>query len=214
VLTGQGLWAKTARRTMGIFDIAYLRLLPNITVMAPADKNDLEAMLEFSSTLESPSAIRYPRGAAFSRQDSVPFTPIKLGKAEVLRQGSDVAIIACGAMVQACLDAADILANINIHAAVVNARFVKPLDESLIVDLYHRHKALVTVEEGVVRGGFGSAVLEALETGGHIHNERKPVKCLGLPSEFITFDSRKSLLEKYGLSAQKIAESVKKVLQG
>ncbi len=197
----------------GIFDIAYLRLLPNIAVMAPADKNDLEAMLEYSATLELPSAIRYPRGAASLRHESLPFTPIRSGKAEVLRRGSDIAIIACGALVQACLDAADILANINIHAVVVNARFIKPLDETLIVDLYRRCKALVTVEEGVIKGGFGSAVLEALETGGHIHNERKPVKCLGLPSEFITFDNRKSLLEKYGLSAQKIAESVKRVLQ-
>jgi 1-deoxy-D-xylulose-5-phosphate synthase len=194
----------------GIFDIAYLRHLPNIVVMAAADKEDLEAMLEFAQTMEAPTAIRYPRDIALSRPNTACFTSVRLGKAEVLKEGTDVVLLAVGSMVHPCLDAAQILEGEHIHAAVVNARFIKPLDESLILDLYHRYPAMITVEEGVLKGGFGSAVLEVLDGDGA---KLKIVKSLGLPSEFITFDKRKSLLERYGLSARKIAESVKGALR-
>ncbi|MBI5874009.1 MAG: 1-deoxy-D-xylulose-5-phosphate synthase [Candidatus Omnitrophica bacterium] len=194
----------------GIFDIAYLRHLPNIVVMAAADKEDLEAMLEFAQTMEAPTAIRYPRDIALLRPNTVPFTSVRLGKAEVLKEGTDVVLLAVGSMVHLCLDAAQILEGEHIHAAVVNARFIKPLDESLILDLYHRYPAMITVEEGVLKGGFGSAVLEVLEGDG---GKPKIVKLLGLPSEFITFDKRKDLLERYGLTARKIAESVKGALR-
>ncbi len=196
----------------GIFDIAYLRHLPNITIMAPADKEDLQNMLEFASGLESPVAIRYPKEMALPRPDTYPLTPLKLGKAEVLKEGTDVVLLAIGSMVYACLDAAQILENKHIHAAVVNMRFIKPLDEALVLDLYHRYPAIVTVEEGVLKGGFGSAVMEVFEADGCVFNKPKPVKALGLPSEFISFDKRKALLEKYGLSAQRIADSVCGVL--
>ncbi|HAJ57641.1 MAG TPA: 1-deoxy-D-xylulose-5-phosphate synthase [Candidatus Omnitrophica bacterium] len=193
----------------GIFDMAYLRPLPNITVMAPADKDDLEAMMEFVQTLESPAAIRYPRDIALVRPEQYAFTQVRMGRAEVLKEGSDVVLLAVGSMVHPCLDAAQVLEGLHIHAAVVNARFIKPLDEALILDIYHRYPAIVTVEEGVLKGGFGSAVLELLDSCG---KKPKPVKLLGLPSEFITFDKRKALLERYGLTARQIAESVKELL--
>ncbi len=190
----------------GIFDMAYLRHLPNITVMAAADKEDLEAMMEFAAGLGSPASIRYPRDAALSRPTSARFIALKAGKAEIIKDGTDAVIVAIGSMVHPSFDAAQMLESLNIHVAVVNARFVKPLDETLVLDLYHRYPLVVTVEEGVLKGGFGSAVLEALEAAGR---RPKPVVCLGLPSEFITFDKRKALLEKYGLTAQKIADTIK-----
>lgn len=196
----------------GIFDMAYLRHLPNLAVMAAADKEDFESMLEFASRLESPCAIRYPKDLALVRPQPMPFSPVRMGKAEVLKEGTDVVIVAVGSMVHASLEAAQLLESEHIHAAVINARFIKPLDEALIVDLYHRYPALITIEEGVLAGGFGSAVLEVLETDGYIFKKAKPVKSLGLPCEFITFDKRKSLLEKYGLSPRRIAAAVKGVL--
>jgi 1-deoxy-D-xylulose-5-phosphate synthase len=196
----------------GIFDMAYLRPLPNLAVMAAADKEDLENMLELACGLESPCAIRYPKDLALARPQALPFSPVRLGKAEVVKEGTDVVIVAVGSMVHPSLEAAQLLESENIHAAVINARFIKPLDEALIIDLYHRYPALITVEEGVLKGGFGSAVLEALEADGYIFKKAKPVKSLGLPCEFIAFDKRKSLLEKYGLTPRHIARSVKETL--
>ena len=184
----------------GIFDIAYLRHLPNLAVMAPADKEDLEAMLKFTETLQTPAALRYPRDTASLRPDTLNFSQVKLGHAEVLKEGNDVVLFALGSMVYPALEAAGQLFLEKINATVVNARFVKPLDETLILSLYQKCRAFITVEEGVLKGGFGSAVLEALETDGCLLKKPKPVKILALPSEFITFDKRKNLLEKYGLS--------------
>ncbi len=197
----------------GIFDIAYLRSMPNLIVMAPADKEDLEAMVEFAKGLEGPSSIRYPKDKAPFRPQTLAFSPVKAGRAEVLSEGSDVVLLALGSMVYPALEAAQILRDEKIHATVVNARFVKPLDETLILDLYQRYPALITVEEGVLKGGFGSAVLELLEADGCIFKTPKLVKSLGLPCEFITFDKRENLLEKYGLSPRAIARAVKDALQ-
>ena len=197
----------------GIFDIAYLRHLPNIAVMAAADKEDLEAMLAFAQDQEGPVSIRYPRGVANLRPQALAFSPIQFGRAEVLRQGSDVVLFALGSMVYPALAAADILQNEKISVTVVNARFVKPLDETLIFELYSRCRAFLTIEEGVLKGGFGSAVLEVLEAGGRLHQAHNTFKRLGLPNEFITFDKRKDLLEKYGLGPLKIAAAAKEALR-
>lgn len=196
----------------GIFDLAYLRTLPNITVMAPADRDDLQAMMKYAQHLESPCSIRYPKDVAIIRPGSVPSTPVVAGKGEVLRQGSDVALIALGSMVYPALDAAAMLLPERIFASVVNARFVKPMDESLILDLYSKCRALVVIEEGVVRGGFGSAVLEVLEKNGVLYKDPKPLKCLGLPGEFITFDKRRALLDRCGLNPSSIVTCVKELL--
>jgi 1-deoxy-D-xylulose-5-phosphate synthase len=196
----------------GVFDIAFLRSMPNIILMAPADKEDFESMLGFSESLDSPVAIRYPKGQALLRPENISFSAVSLGRGEVFLKGEDVAIIALGSMVYPALEAAKILEAEGIHAAVVNARFIKPLDESLIVRLYEQCGAFVTIEEGVLKGGFGSAVCEVLQSEGVLLKKPKPVKCLGLPSEFITFDKRSALLDKFGLSALKIAKSVKELI--
>lgn len=191
----------------GIFDIAYLRHLPNLTLMAPADKDDLESMLEFAQRLESPSAIRYPKDIARARSASLPFSTVKQGKSEILREGRDVTILALGSMVYPAIEAAEILANRKLHVGVVNARFIKPLDDLEIANLYRQSKSFLVLEEGVINGGFGSAVLESLQSTGVLEDDPKPIKFLGLPSEFISYDSRQGLLEKYGLSAKAIAET-------
>lgn len=196
----------------GIFDIAYLRHMPNLTVMAPADKEDLEAMLEFTQHLESPVSLRYPKGAAPFRPETLPVSPVQLGRAEVLREGADAVLIAVGSMVYPALEACSMLAAEKIFVTVVNSRFIKPLDETLILKLYGRCGALITAEEGVLKGGFGSAVLEALEADGCLSKDPKPVRSLGLPCEFITFDKRSALLEKYGLTSRGIAAAVKEAL--
>jgi len=196
----------------GVFDLAYLRAMPNMTVMAPADRQDFEAMLRFAAGWDGPTAIRYPRDAAPVRPSSIPFTGISSGRAEVWQKGVDVAIIALGSMAYPAFEAAQVLLPEKIYATVVNARFAKPLDETLVKELYQQCGALVVIEEGVVRGGFGSAVLETLSAAGLLVKHPKPVRCLGLPNEFITFDKRKALLERYGLTTLSVADVVKRAL--
>lgn len=197
----------------GIFDMAFLRHLPNLTVMAPADRQDFEMMLEYACEMETPVSIRFPKDVSVYRAQDVPFAKLRVGKGEQLCQGKDIGLIAVGSMVYPCLEAARLLLGEGLHAAVVNARFVKPLDESLILELYRNCRVILTVEEGVLAGGFGSCVLEAYAKNGCFYKMPKAVKCCGLPSEFITFDRRSSLLEKYGLSARAIASSAKALFE-
>lgn len=197
----------------GIFDLAFLRTLPNLTVMAPADRQDFEAMLEFAQSLQTPAAIRFPKDIAIYRPEDMHHSEMLCGKGELLKEGQDVGLIAVGSMVHPCLEAAKILLGDGIHACVVNARFVKPLDEALMLELYRSCRVILTVEEGVLAGGFGSAVLETYAKNGCFYKTPKPVQCCGLPSEFITFDRRSSLLEKYGLSACAIAAGAKKLFE-
>jgi 1-deoxy-D-xylulose-5-phosphate synthase len=196
----------------GIFDLAYLRVLPNITVMSPADKEDFEPMLGIAAGWDGPTAIRYPRDAAASRPASIPFSDVRCGKAEIWQKGVDVAIIAIGSMAYPAFEAAQVLLPEKIYATVVNARFAKPLDETLVRELYQQCRALVIVEEGVVRGGFSSSILEALAASGLLTKNPKPIRCLGLPNEFITFDTRKALLDRYGLNTLSIADAAKQAL--
>jgi len=183
----------------GIFDIVYLRGIPNLTVMAASSGAELEGMLEFGVGLGAPCAIRYPKLAAPPGASS----EVKLGKAEILREGKDAAIIALGAMVAPALEAAEALKKENIGLCVVNARFVKPLDRELFLDLAARFKYLITVEDGILDAGFGSAVQELVN---------RPLLRLGLPCEFIEHGSRAQLLEKYGLDAKGIAASIKNAI--
>jgi 1-deoxy-D-xylulose-5-phosphate synthase len=185
-----------------------------MVVMAPADKEDFESMMGLAAQLEGPCSMRYPRDAAPTRSAALPFSPVQTGRAEVWQKGDDVALIALGSMSYPALHAAQILLSENIHATVVNARFAKPLDESLIVDLYKRCRAVVTIEEGVLKGGFGSAVLEALAADGCLSACPKPIVTLGLPNDFVTFDKRAALLERYKLTPLGIAEAGRRILKG
>ena len=187
----------------GAFDIAYLRHIPNLTFMAPATPDELKAMLEFALTLDGPAAIRYPKGSAELAQS--PAQPIALGKAEVLKPGRDVAIISIGSMAGMALKTAAFLAKKGIDATVVNSRFIKPLDEELLAGLARDIKKIVTIEDGVLDGGFGSAVLEFMERAG-VRGVK--VKRFGLPDKFIEHGRRTELFSKYNLTPAAICDVI------
>ncbi|MCX5677825.1 MAG: 1-deoxy-D-xylulose-5-phosphate synthase [Candidatus Omnitrophica bacterium] len=187
----------------GVFDIAYLRHIPNLTFMAPATPAELKAMLEFAVSLDAPAAIRYPKGG--SRLDRAPSLPIERGRAEILKDGRDIVIISIGVMAETALEIAQILAKNKINAMVINSRFIKPLDERLLTDVFNRIKKAVTIEDGVLDGGFGSAVLEFIERD-HINGVK--LKRFGLPDKFIEHGKRSELFAKYNLTPDAICDVI------
>ena len=189
---------------IGAFDIAYLRCLPNTTVMTPADENECRQMLYTGSTLGTPAAVRYPRGTGPGVPIEVAMRALPIGKGEVRRDAKQranrVALLAFGPMLAPALGAAE-----DLDATVANMRFVKPLDTELVLRLAQDHDALVTIEEGVVAGGAGSAVAEALAAAG----VTTPILHLGLPDRFIDHGDPAFLLAHVGLDAKGIAAAVR-----
>jgi len=186
----------------GIFDIAYLKSIPNLVVMAPKDGRELEAMLEFAVSLNKPVAIRYPRANTFLSGD-LP-EPLKLGKAELIKEGRDFTVIALGSMVSVAQEAVAILNKEGLTGNLINARFAAPLDIALIKSACLAAKPVITIEEGVRDSGFGSAVAQELGIR---------VLRLGLPLEFIPHGPRELLLEKNGLCAPAIAENIRREIK-
>jgi len=195
----------------GLLDIAYLRSVPNIVLMAPKDEGEMRDMLFTMTEHHGPAAMRYPRGngvgVPLDREPQL----LEIGKAEILRDGGEVAIIAYGSMVHPSMVAAENLAKANIEATVVNARFVKPLDASLLLALARTKRLIVTVEEAYLAGGFGSAVLELLEENG-LQDKIRFVR-MGIPDRLITHGDAKLLLAKYGLDADGIYNRVKESME-
>lgn len=185
----------------GNFDLSFLRCLPNITLMAPADENECRRMLATGFTLDGPSAVRYPRGTGPGVEIDLSMNSLEIGKAEVRRQGSRIAILAFGAMVKPAEEAAETM-----DATVVNMRFIKPLDHDLVMKMAQSHQLLVTVEENTIAGGAGSAVSEALAAAGI----DMPLLHLGLPDEFPHQGSRESLLADCGLDAEGIRRTIRR----
>lgn len=190
----------------GLLDIAYFRGYPNIALMAPKDEAEFRDMILTSIEHPGPSAIRYPRGSGHGVDISAPPKLIEIGKAEVLREGKDAAIIAFGSMVYPAVEAAENLAKEGVQATVVNARFVKPLDAETILGIARQTHLIITVEEAYLMGGFGSAVLELLEENG-LQDEVKVVR-MGVPDEIVTHGDPKKLLADYGLDADGIEKRV------
>ena len=180
----------------GVFDISYLRHIPNLVLMAPKDASELRVMLSLALKHKGPSAIRYPRGRAIDIVSSNEPIDFEIGEAEILRQGEDVAIIAIGNSVGPAITAAVRLAEEGINPMVINGRFIKPLDEKLLLYSAAKCRKVITVEEGALQGGFGSAVLECLN--GH-EVEGVSIKTLGLPDAFIEHGSQAELRAKYGI---------------
>ncbi|MGC4192675.1 MAG: 1-deoxy-D-xylulose-5-phosphate synthase [Thermomicrobiales bacterium] len=204
-----GFAGDDGRTHHGVFDLSYLRALPNMTVMAPKDEDELRHMLATAVAYTGgPIAVRYPRGAGVGASMSDPLHTLPIGKAETLRQGRDVAILAIGSMVQTAERAAEDLAADGIEATVVNARFVKPLDEELILALAASHGAIVTVEENAAMGGFGSGVLELLAREGLAI----PVKVLGVPDRIFEQASQNRLRELAGLGVKDVVAASQQVL--
>ncbi|MBW2176627.1 MAG: 1-deoxy-D-xylulose-5-phosphate synthase [Deltaproteobacteria bacterium] len=188
----------------GLFDFAYLRCLPNMVIMAPKDENELRRMLKTALNHKGPIALRYPRGAGEGVKIEDPMLPVDIGKAEVLCEGDDVVLLAIGSSVVESMKARNILEKENIHATVVNCRFVKPIDAELIVGLAEKVKKFVTVEENVLQGGFGSAVLECLNDNGV---SGYSLKRIGIQDTFVEHGPQSTLRSRFGLDAVAIARA-------
>ena len=193
----------------GLFDLVYLSHLPNMVVMAPKDQQELGDMLVFAIDCEGPIAVRYPRGGLLANCKVQASEPTKLGKAEVLRKGEDVCILALGSMVYPSLEAAEKLLEEDIKAEVVNVRFVKPFDKELFKNIFMQKKPVVIAEEGVLTGGFSSLILDFIDSEGL--GDIK-LKKLGLPVEFVEHGARNLLLEKVGLNTEAITQAAREVL--
>jgi 1-deoxy-D-xylulose-5-phosphate synthase len=194
----------------GLFDLSYLRHLPNLVVMAPKDEDELRHMLYTAVEHNGPIAVRYPRGQGVGVDFTSTLKKIPIGKAEVVRDGEDLLILGLGASVHYALDAAQQLEEKGFQATVVNARFVKPLDEQLILTLAAKCGRVLTVEENVALGGFGSAVLELLSDKGLTGI---PVKRLAVPDKFMEHGKPDLLRKNYGLDAEGILKGALEILE-
>lgn len=194
----------------GLFDFSFLRNLPNMTVMAPSDENELRNMLVTALNHQGPIALRYPRGKGTGIDISLPPETISIGKGRVLAEGDDILILAIGRPVNDAMRAREILLEKGIHATIVDSRFVKPIDRNLIISLAKKIPRIITIEENVIQGGFGSAVLECLSDGGitGVNLTR-----MGIPDTFVEHGAQDLLRSKYGIDAQSIADTAFKILK-
>jgi len=202
-----GLVGEDGETHQGLYDLSYLSHIPNLTIAAPADYDEFVRMLDYA-VLENdgPIAIRYPRGTG-KDMISQP-VPVEPGRGVKIISGDDVTIAAAGKMVETALKAAELLLEKGIRAEVINARFVKPLDEQMILDSVSKTHALATIEDNCVRGGFGSSILELLNSNGSYVR----AKLFGFPDMPITHGSRDVLYRKFGLDAESIAKDIEKLL--
>ncbi|MCY0869309.1 MAG: 1-deoxy-D-xylulose-5-phosphate synthase [Firmicutes bacterium] len=198
-----GLVGPDGETHQGAFDVAYLRTVPNMTIMAPKDERELQNMLYTALSLDGPAAVRYPRDNGVGVALAAECELLPVGRAEIVREGRDVAILALGTLVAVAENAALMLAEQGISAQVVNMRFAKPIDAELLETLAKIQIPIVTVEEGAVHGGFGSAVLEWFA----VHARQMTVVPLGLPDHFVEHGSRPELLHLVGLTAQGVADA-------
>jgi 1-deoxy-D-xylulose-5-phosphate synthase len=194
----------------GLFDFSYLRHIPNIIVMVPKDENEFKHMIKTATECPMPVAFRYPRGKGMGVRREVSLQSIDIGKGEVLREGQDILIIAIGSTVYPSLRAAERLADVGIQAAVINSRFLKPLDGTLLCDWAKRTGKVLTVEENVLQGGFGSAVLELFQERGIFSIQ---VKRLGIPDTFVEHGPQTLLREKYGIDEKGIFKGVMEMFE-
>jgi len=192
----------------GAFDLSYLRTMPGMVVMAPKDENELRHMLYTAVNYEGPAAVRYPRGEGIGVPLDSDFNELEIGKAEVIRDGGSIAILAVGTMVSAACKTAELLLKRGINCTVVNMRFIKPLDKECILQMADKMEAIVTMEENVLNGGFGSAVVELLADEGR----SIPVLRFGIPDEFIEQGTQSELREQCGLTPEQMSEKINDML--
>lgn len=192
----------------GAFDLSYLRTMPGMVVMAPKDENELRHMLYTAVNYEGPAAVRYPRGEGIGVPLDEDFTELEIGKAEIVRDGGSIAILAVGTMVSAACKTAELLLKRGINCTVVNMRFIKPLDKECILQMADKMEAIVTMEENVLNGGFGSAVVELLADEGR----SIPVLRFGIPDEFIEQGTQSELREQCGLTPEQMSEKINDML--
>ncbi|MGH7722035.1 MAG: 1-deoxy-D-xylulose-5-phosphate synthase [Candidatus Dormibacteria bacterium] len=206
VLDRSGITGDDGASHHGMLDLAYLRLVPGMIVSAPSSPDELRRLFATAVAHDGPFALRYPRGSA-PNAGSVPLRPLEIGRMAVVREGTDVALLAVGKMVGVAAAAAEMLQGEGVSCTVVDARFIKPIDTD-IAELAARHRAVLTIEDGTAIGGFGDAVLEALaETGLAV-----PLRRLGLPDRFIEHGAQALLLHEFSLDAEGIAGSARELL--
>ncbi len=203
-----GLVGADGATHQGFYDLSYLRTLPNIVVMAPKDENELRHMLRTAVEYEGPAALRYPRGAGLGLSLDAETKAIPIGEAELLRGGEDAAVLAVGPLAHVAMEAAAELAHEGSSVAVLNARFVKPLDRGRVLELARRCRAVVTVEEHAGMGGFGGAVLELLADAGI----SVPTRCLAIPDRVIEHGDPGEIRAELGLDAAGIAAALRELL--
>jgi 1-deoxy-D-xylulose-5-phosphate synthase len=180
-----------------------------MVVMAPMDENELRRMMITALKHDGPIALRYPRGAGTGTILEKEIRPLPFGKAQLLKEGEDVLILAIGRCVGDALDARSELSRLGISATVVNCRFVKPLDDELICSLAEKHSRIITVEENVRQGGFGSAVLESFNDAGISGYQMERI---GIPDTFVEHGPQNLLRSKYGIDAAGIVEAAKRMI--
>ncbi|MBL7165361.1 MAG: 1-deoxy-D-xylulose-5-phosphate synthase [Dehalococcoidales bacterium] len=200
-----GIVGDDGKTHQGTFDISYLTMIPNLIVAAPKDENELQHLLYTATRSAHPMAVRYPRSTGLGVEMDQELHIIPIGKGEVLKDGDDIAIVAIGSMVAPAMKAAEKLAASGIEAAVINARFAKPLDSKLLIDVAGRVKRVITVEENVLSSGFGSSVADLFQKTGM---DDVQVRCIGLPDEFIEHGPQAVLRSRYGLDAEGIGRQV------
>jgi 1-deoxy-D-xylulose-5-phosphate synthase len=200
-----GVAGDDGRTHQGAFDLTYLSCIPNMIVSAPKDEDELRHLLYTATRVPSPMAIRFPRGAGTGVEMSPDLHEIEIGTWETLRTGSDAAILAVGCMVSPALQAAARLSDYDVHCAVINCRFIKPFDRPLLDEVSETTPLIVTAEENVLSGGFGSRVRAVLDERGRAGHA---LECIGLPDQFIEHGSQSILRSKYGLSADAIVQRI------
>jgi len=207
VLDRAGIVGADGPTHQGQYDISYMRSIPNFVLMAPKDESELQRMLITSINHNGPTALRIPRGSGLGvAVMDEGWEPLNIGEAEILEEGEDILIIAYGSMVASAIETAKLLKNININACLINARFVKPLDKNLIMPLASRIQKVVTMEEGTLIGGFGSAIVELLND-----NEINiPVYRIGIPDVLVDHASPDQSKEKLGLMPDQMADKIVK----
>ena len=178
----------------GVFDNSYMRIFPNMVVMAPGDANDVVPMLDFAVAHDGPASMRYPKAAAESVPRNV--APIELGRAETIEWGEDGTFLVYGSLLPVCLEAAGQLRSQGLEVGVINARFTKPIDTETVLRAAQETGFVITVEENTLCGGFGSAVLETVSAAGYPTDN---IRCLGIPDRFIEHGDRSELLADLGL---------------
>ena len=205
-----GIVGEDGATHQGLFDYSYLRSIPNIIVMAPKDENELRHMLKTAVDCGFPVSLRYPRGRGVGAILDSELKTLEIGKGEILREGTDIALIAIGSTVYPALAAADKISKEGINVKVINARFVKPIDSELILSAASSCKKIITVEENELQGGFGSAVLELLSEKCITTAQ---VKRLGIPDEFVHHATQTQLRRKYGIDEEGIIRAIRQMLE-
>lgn len=195
----------------GVFDLSYLRMIPNMVVMAPKDENELQNMLYSATKYNAPTAIRYPRGKGLGVALDETFQYLEVGKSEVLQEGTDILMIAVGSMVHPATNVANTLEQKGYSVGIINARFIKPLDQTTLLSQISKAKHIITLEENVLAGGFGSAVSELLKTNG---NTDCSMLSIGIPDEFVPHGNTDILKRELKLDEDGILQQISSFLEG